>query len=313
PAALSVMPLAIWLIGHNFIQNGTFFGTRAYNEMWPLENISLSLTKILHWFLPYAPGIKNLLLHPSTIILAVIALLVLLNLRHRERWVRWGQALADPQARPVLLFAAVYYLLLAYTVNTIDHRDLTSDRYYIILFPAILVFLLLTWDHLAAPALGHHAAYRVILGVLALAWFAYPLYDLQEYLRLSLVNGEPSNYNIYNSSHFTEMKVVKEGRRLIEAHPGAEVYSNYVNLLWFQYERPVHVLLPVDHELTPEARAASLQAAYPGWPEAGAGYLIWFTPNEYKYLAGPEDLGQIADLKLIYRDDNGEIYEIGPR
>jgi hypothetical protein len=146
-----------------------------------------------------------------------------------------------------------------------------------------------------------------------LAWFAYPLYDLQEYLRLARQNGEPSNYNIYNSSHFTEMKVVQEGRRLLEADPQAVFYSNYVNLLWFQYKRDIHVLLPVDNDLPPEERARLLREKYPGWPGGEAGYIIWFTPNEYKYLAGPGDLAQIADLTLIYRDDNGEIYRVSTR
>ncbi len=310
---LSALPLGLWLIGHNLLGHGTLFGTRAYGEMLPLENLGLSMTKVLHWFLPYAPGLKELLFRPWSLLLAAALILALLNYRSPERWKEWGRVLAGRYAWPLLVFAAAYYLLMAFTVNTIDHRDLTSDRYYIILLPALLAFLLLTWQELAAPHLGSRRWAGAAAGVLLLAWFVYPLYDLQEYLQLSLVNGEPSNYNIYNSSHFTEMKVVREGRRLAQEHPEAALYSNYVNLLWFQYKRPIRVLLPVDNSLAAEERVRLLQQEHPGWPGDEPGYLIWFTPNEYKYLAGPEDLAQIADLTLIYRDDNGEIYRVQPR
>lgn len=247
-----------------------------------------------------------------TILLPLVAVVVLLNIKHKENWSAWGRALSGRYVWPSLVFAVVYYFLLAYTVNTIDHRDLTSDRYYIILFPIILVFSLLTFEHLIAP---HLHAYWLRVGILALAfaWLIYPIYDLQGYLRLSLVNGEPSNYNIYNSSHFMDMKVTQVGRKLAQANPDATFYSNYVNLLWFQYKRPIHTLLPVNNDLPQAQRIASLQAAYPGWPGAETGYIIWYTPNEYKYLAPINDLKQIAYLELIYEDDNGQIYKVGPK
>lgn len=313
PVGLSFLPTLIWLYFHNYLQNGTVFGPREYNEMWPLENISLSLTKILHWFMPYLPGLKSLLLQPWTLLLPLAALLVILNLKHKENWSAWGKSLSGRYVWPGLAFAVVYYFLLAYTVNTIDHRDLTSDRYYVILFPILLILLLLTVEHLILPRLPQKRLFQLSAAALALLWLIYPIYDLQGYLRLSLVNGEPSNYNIYNSSAFMNMKVTQVGRELAQANPDAAIYSNYVNLLWFQYKRPIHTLLPVDNELPQEQRIANLQAAYPGWPGAETGYIIWYTPNEYKYLASPADLSLIANLKLIYKDDNGEIYKVGPK
>ncbi len=313
PVSITFLPTLIWLYFHNYLQTGTVFGPREYNEMWPLENISLSLTKILHWFLPYLPGLKSLLLQPWTILLPVAVVLVFLNLKHKENWSAWGKALSGRYVWPSLVFAVVYYFLLAYTVNTIDHRDLTSDRYYIIIFPILLIFLLLTVEHLILPHLPQKRLFQLGATGLALLWLIYPTYDLQGYLRLSLVNGEPSNYNIYNSSAFMDMKVTKVGRELAQANPDATIYSNYVNLLWFQYKRPIHTLLPVNNELPQAQRIASLQTAYPGWPDAETGYIIWYTPNEYKYLASPADLSLIANLKLIYKDDNGEIYKVSPK
>jgi hypothetical protein len=312
--ALCVLPSAIWLFFHNFLEYHTIFGPRSYDQMWPLENISLSLTKILHWFLPYAPGLRTLLLQPWTILLPLALLLMALNLKHKENWAAWRKALMARYVWPVLLFSLVYYFLLAFTVNTIDHRDLTSDRYYIILLPPILVFLFITLEYLVVPHLDlRRPAVRYAGLALAALWLIYPFYDLQEYLRAAWQKGEPSNYNIYNSQFFNELKLVDVGRELIDADPTATIYSNYVNALWFQYHRPIHVLLPVDNELPQQERLAILQREHPGWPGEETGYIIWFTPNEYKYLASPADLGMIARLELIYRDDDGEIYRVSPK
>ena len=313
PISLTFLPTLIWLYFHNYLQNGTVFGPREYNEMLPLENIGLSLTKILHWFLPYLLGLKSLLLQPWTILLPLAAVLIVLNLRRKENWSAWTKALAGRYVWPSLIFAVVYYFLLAYTVNTIDHRDLTSDRYYIILFPILLIFLLLTVEHLIVPHLPQKRLFQLGATALALLWLFYPIYDLQGYLRLSLVNGEPSNYNIYNSSHFMDMKVTQVGRKLSQANPDATFYSNYVNLLWFQYRRPIHTLLPVNNDLSQAQRIANLQATYPDWPGTEAGYMIWYTPNEYKYLASIDDLKLIAHLELIYEDDDGQIYKVSPK
>lgn len=313
PAGLSLLPLAAWLLLHNYLGYRTLFGTRLYDQMWPLENISLSLTKILHWFLPYAPGLKPLLLRPWTILLPLLFLLLLFGLINRG-WMRaWWQALSGPSVWPALCFGVVYYFLLAFTVNTIDHRDLTSDRYYVILLPVLMIFVLLTWEKFGSPLVNPSRLLRVIASAALALWFLYPLFDLQEYLVLSLENGEPSNYNIYNSRHFTELEVVRIGRELVEEHPQAILYSNYVNLLWFQYKRPILVLPQVGNNLSQSERLAILREEYPDWPGKKGGFIIWFTPNEYKHLASPEELGQIARLKLIYQDDDGAIYQLHPR
>jgi len=256
--------------------------------------------------------LRPLLIRPWTIILPLIAAVLLVGFMNRGGWRAWGRALAGPAVWPAMCFSLVYYLLLAFTVNTIDHRDLTSDRYYVILLPIIVMFTLITWEQLVAPLVNPSKGLRVVAVTLLALWFLYPLYDLQEYLVLSLENGEPSNYNIYNSRNFTELEVVKAGRELVREHPDETFYSNYVNLLWFQYKRPIYRLLPVDNGLSQPERLANLRQKYPDWPGEEGGYIIWFTPNEYKYLASPEDLNQIAHLELIYRDDNGEIYRLRP-
>jgi hypothetical protein len=41
---------------------------------------------------------------------------------------------------------------------------------------------------------------RYGLTALMAVWFIYPVNSLQEYVRLALVIGEPSNYNVANSA-----------------------------------------------------------------------------------------------------------------
>ena len=47
PGIISVLPIGAWALLHNIPISGAPFGPRAYGDMFPLENISLSLTKIL--------------------------------------------------------------------------------------------------------------------------------------------------------------------------------------------------------------------------------------------------------------------------
>ncbi|HRQ32252.1 MAG TPA: hypothetical protein PLM89_04025, partial [Anaerolineales bacterium] len=50
--ALSLLPIALWIGFHNLGQYGSFWGVSG-SIVDPLENLRLSLAKILHWFLPY--------------------------------------------------------------------------------------------------------------------------------------------------------------------------------------------------------------------------------------------------------------------
>ena len=57
-----------------------------------------------------------------------------------------------------MLFAFVYFLLLAFTVVTADHLDLTSDRYYIILLPVVLALIGISLDTLVLSHFAGRAA-----------------------------------------------------------------------------------------------------------------------------------------------------------
>jgi len=306
PSLLALLPLAAWVVFHNYPVSRTLFGPRNLGEMLPLENISLSLTKILWWFVPRLPFLDPLLLRPWIPLTACILFLILLN--RKADWANWLRALSNPYLWPALIFSVIYFLALAFTVVTADHLDLTSDRYYVILLPAILALVFCTLDALVLSHLDlHRPQMRWALGIAVAAWLMYPVYSVQEYIGLALKVGEPSNYNIANSAYYREMSLVRTARPILEQDPAAALYSNYLNIVWFIYQRPVMPLPYEDTGLPPEQRRMALQQAYPHWPPQ-SGYLIWFTPNQYHHIAPPEDLATLADLELLYRDESGAIY-----
>jgi hypothetical protein len=305
---VSILPLGAWALLHNYPLDGTLFGPRDLGAMLPLENISLALTKILWWFIPRLPFLDPLLLRPWILLAAFVLLLVLIN--KRADWLAWWNSLAGVHVWPALVFSIVYFFGLAFTVVTADHLDLTSDRYYVILLPVVLALFFITLERLV---LSHiNPGNRLIsygLAGLAVLWFVYPVYSLQEYVRMALVQGEPTNYNIANSAQFRELSVVRAGEKILADDPSALVYSNYINVVWFIYGHPVKTLPFEDESLTRDQRLAALRQNYPNWP-ARSGYIIWFTPNQYHHIAAPDELATIASLQLLYRDKTGQIYYV---
>jgi hypothetical protein len=302
----SIAPLGAWALLHNYPINGTLFGPRDLGAMLPLENIGLSLTKILWWFIPRLAFLDPLLLHPWIPLGAAALFLVLIN--KKPDWADWSRSLSNEYVWPGLAFSVVYFFALAFTVVTADHLDLTSDRYYVIFLPVVLILLFTTLDRLVFTHIRlENRRFAFGLSVLLALWFLYPVYSLQEYLRLALVQGEPTNYNIANSAQFRELSVVKAGEKILADDPSALVYSNYINVVWFIYGHPVKTLPFEDASLPRDERLAALRQKYPGWP-AQSGYIIWFTPNQYHHIVAPDELETIADLKLLYLDKTGQIY-----
>jgi hypothetical protein len=311
PAVVALLPFAAWIGLHNYAVSGTLFGPRELGAMLPLENIGLALTKMLWWFLPRVAFLDWLILRPWTVLLALAVLLILIN--RPPDWRIWLRALANEQVWPALLFSGIYFLLLAFTVITADHLDLTSDRYYVVLLPAVVALLLITADRLVISHIQKRTGILGygLLGAVAL-WFVYPVYGLQAYLRQALVQGEPTNYNIANSANFREMAIVKAAEPVLDKDPGALVYSNYLNIVWFIFHHPVEALPFEDAALPREQRLLALRQNYPRWPDH-KGYLIWFTPNQYHHIVAPDELATIASLHLIYEDKSGQLYYVdGP-
>jgi hypothetical protein len=301
---LSVLPIAWWLIVHNMIMHGSLWGLSS-QPVAVGENISLSLTKMLHWFVPYLAFLMPLLTRPWIPLGALAFLLFLINWNHKEHGRAWLQAFTTSSVYPTMIYALVYFIALALTVITQDHRDLFSDRYYVILLVPTAIFILFTFDKLVLPHLHFplrrtQTALILIIGL----WAIYPIYSTGEYLSEARLEGEPSGANMFNNRAYREMPMMAELQRLRAEQPEETFYSNYVDAVWFYTRQPVSLLPFVNDDPV---------TAYAGWPYDKPGYIIWFEPNEYKHYLAPQKIAEFADVTLIYQGKNGKIYHVQAR
>ena len=300
----SALPIAWWLLVRNVMTYGSLYGVGPQVvDVW--ANTSMALTKMLHWFVPYLSFLMPILTRPL-IPLGILALvLVLLNRRSRENGESWLRSLLAPAVYPTLIYAIVYFAALSFTVVTADHRDLFSDRYYVILLVPAAILILLTFDQLVLPHL--RVSPRQVQAGLVLIfalWALYPFYSFTEYLREARERGEPSGANMFNNQTYHEMDVIAEMLKLREAHPEKTFYSNYSDAVWFWTREPVTPSLIVSDDPV---------KAYMGWPHEKSGYLVWFEPNEYKHYLPPEQIEEIAEIELVFAGRGGKIYYVQAR
>src|ERR1700690_426831 len=170
PALIAALPIALWGVFHNLPLSGGLFGPRNFGAMVPLENINLSLTKILWWFMPLTPPLDQLMMRPWILIGAFVLFLIVIN--KRVHWMNWLKTLTSNYIWSAIIFSVVYFFTLAVTVVTADHLDLTSDRYYVVILPIVLIFLFITFDELILSHFNlQHKFAPAILSVLILLYF----------------------------------------------------------------------------------------------------------------------------------------------
>jgi len=300
----SVLPVAWWLIVHNIMTYGSLYGVGPQIiDVW--TNISLALTKMLHWFVPYLTLLMPILMRPLIPLGVLVLLLLWINRKSRENGRDWLQAFAAPSVYPTIVYAVVYFIALALTVVTADHRDLFSDRYYVILLVPTAIFIFLTFDKLVSSHLNL-SSQQIRTGlVLSFAlWSIYPFYSFSEYLLEAREQGEPTGANMFNNRTYHEMALVTEMQKIREEQPEEIFYSNYSDAVWFYTRKPVSPSpIVAEDPLT----------AYAGWPFDRPGYIIWFEPNEYKHYLPPDKIGEFADVKLIYDGKGGRIFYVQAR
>jgi hypothetical protein len=302
----SILPIAWWLLVHNIMTYGSLWGISGERTVDVLKNTELALTKMLHWFVPYISFLMPILMKPLIILGALALVLYLINRKINENGRSWVKAFTTPSIYPSMLHAIIYFAAVALTIITDDHRDLFSDRYYVILLVPTAIFILVTFDTLIAPHLRsrpRQAGY--VMAFVLVLWSVYPLYSIQEYLVRASTQGEPSGFNMYNNRTYHEMDLVTEMERLRESQPNAIIYSNYADAVWFYTRKPVSTL--------PLTDVPSPVESYAGWPFDKPGYIIWFEPNEYKHYLSPMKIAEFASVELIYEGDGGKIYYVRSR
>ena len=301
----SLIPVGGWIYFHNILRYSTFWG----NDSPPLDpwvNFTYSLTKMMHWFLPYHPRLNVILYHPL-IVLGVLGVILALIARKQD-WVDWWRTLWKPDIFPVVFFLPLSLVGIALIIVTGDHQDPYSDRYYVGFLASLIVILFITLDKLVLPRLRVDSGKtRAVVAILFGIWFLiYPTFSLYKYLSASMANGEASNYNYYNNRTFRENPAVPVVQELAEEHPEAYFYSNYADGMWF-YTRRLAPLMP---RSSVEMNMDEIRAQYAGWPGDKPGYILWFLPNEFKHVVPPELLAEIADVQLIFENESGLVYSV---
>lgn len=303
---ISILPIAWWLLVHNIMTYGSLWGSSGDRTVDVLRNTELALTKMLHWFVPYLSFLMPILTRPLMLLGILALVLYLINRKNREGGHAWIKSLAASSSYPTLVYAIVYFAAVALTIVTVVHRDLFSDRYYVILLVPTAIFVLITFDTLILPHLrfsSQQVGYGLIL-IFAL-WSIYPVYTIREYLISASMQGEPSGFNMYNNLTYHEMDLIAEMQRLRESQPSVNVYSNYADAVWFYTRKSVSVL--------PLATMPNPAETYAGWPQDKPGYIIWFEPNEYKHYLSPEKIAEFAVVDLVFEGDGGKIYYVQRR
>ncbi|OQY90810.1 MAG: hypothetical protein B6D38_03490 [Anaerolineae bacterium UTCFX1] len=306
--ALSLLPIALWIGFHNLGQYGSFWGVSG-SIVDPLENLRLSLAKILHWFLPYYPLARPLFDHVWIVAGGAAAALALTN--KKENWKIFAQAMMQPIPFVSWVFCAWTILGLMYSVTTEDHVDLFSDRYYVGLLALVLIILFTVFDALVLPhwKRDRFNVQRIGIALFALWLALYPGWSLVKYISTSRVNGEASGYNVYNNRAFHENLIVGKMQEIAKNEPSATLYSNYTDAVWF-FTRRASPLMPRSFTMDPD----EIKIAYAGWPHDQPGYIVWILPNSiYRNVVPPKLLREIADLKVIVKLEAGEIYWVNKR
>ncbi|MFL7868299.1 MAG: ArnT family glycosyltransferase [Anaerolineales bacterium] len=303
--ALSLLPVGSWIYFHNIRQFHTFWGNDS-PPLSPWANFEFSLTKMMHWFMPYHPRLEFLLFHPLLVVGVLLVLLLLIA--RRQEWTAWWQALRRPNVFPVVFFLPLSLVGLSFTIVTGDHLDPYSDRYYVGFLASVIVFLFITLDTLVLARLRIDLAKsRSVLAVLFGVWFlVYPSFSIYKYVSVSLVNGETSNYNYYNNRTFNENPAIPVVKKLIAEHPDAYFYSNYADGVWFFTRRSA----PLMPRSSLDMNMSEIEKNYAGWPDDKPGYILWFLPNEFKHVVPPDLLAEIADVQLVFSSDRGLIYSV---
>jgi len=301
----SLLPVGAWIYFHNIRGYNTFWG----NDSPPLDpwvNFQYSLTKIMHWFLPYHPRLDFILYNPL-VVLGVILLLLILIAR-RQAWVDWWRTLWKPNVFPVVFFLPLSLLGIALTIVTGDHLDPYSDRYYVGFLASAIVLVFIILDKLVLSRLPvDFSRSRIGVAVLFGVWLlAYPSFSMYKYISASMANGEASNYNYYNNRAFNENPAVPVVRKLAAEHPEAYFYSNYADGVWFLVRRSA----PLMPRSSPEMGRAVIHEEFDGWPGDKPGYILWFLPNEFKHVVPPELLADMADLELVFSSEQGMVYSV---
>jgi hypothetical protein len=299
--SMSLMPLVVWVIGHNYLGSNSLVGNRNLSQTWPLFNLLFSIERIYDWFFPH----RLLVLIPF-FITAVLSVVIFLTLYHSRTRLRslWNRLL-QPALLPGQLFLLVYLITIIFSYNSNDSDYLYFDRYQlVIMVPVIiLVFTILQIPWNESRLSKSRWMSRIPLG-LFLVWLTFPIYSDLTYINVSRTYGV-LDYNIYNTQEVRQRRIIAKLQQFTQEE-NPILYSNYPAMAWLYTRSTVYYSPRGPNDQTLDADR--LVKEYKGWPGDQPAYLVWFLPNDYHHILQPNQLSRLAQLNLVYNDPSGKIY-----
>jgi hypothetical protein len=305
---LSALPIVLWVYFHNYLQTGILFGIRLPPNY--LGNLQVTLEKAVHWFLPAT--LTNIV--PIWAIVLVI-LIILAARNHLVDWKRWLNSLATPFLLPSLIFFILYLCVLVFNVSYSEVRWPFMDRIHIIILPALLALMFLTIRELTPSFIRNQISRNAHLLAVAVfvVWLVFPVYNIQKFIRKAYVQGETSEYNLYNIQVLRDTGI-QDFFRSQSIGPDQKIYSNYEAAAWFLTRRTI---TKMPHGETRERKVDSLEVLklFPDWPgKDGDGYVVWIDELSFKpYVLHPDQLIERARFELVHWSKGGEVYRLTPK
>lgn len=307
-AALTALPILLWVYFHNYVPTGILFGVRLPPNY--LGNFQVTLEKMEHWLLPAM--LTNVVPWWAIILSAVVLLFAGNRLADWKRWLRF---LIDPHFFPSLVFFILYFGVLVFNISYYEVRFPYMDRIHIIIFPALLILIFLTIRELTPALLLRNLSPRkteLFSILLFLTWLTFPVYNIQKYMQKAYSQGDVSEFNMYNIPVLRDSGI----REHFSSQPigDQKVYSNYEAAAWFITRQQI-TKLPFDDSKSKRINVQEALKEFPGWPgKDGNGYVIWIKALSFKpYVLSPEQLTERADFQLLYSNKAGDIYLLTPK
>jgi hypothetical protein len=329
---LSLLSLAGWVIGHNYLLHDQFVGVYDINRAYFFDNLTNSLEKITHWFIPYSSVLfrYRLILFGGGILLgALLLFLDFTNKRQGRPFLRRVLQRKYPSAPFIfacILFSGIYLIFIFITASPKEISFPEYDRYQIVILPSVLAIVFSILDGLIefvanlvrpktplrkyssenTPAHNHNFAELLYLaiGVGILAWFVYPIKYTYDYVEATRRMGE-TRYNLYNTPAYSQSEIIHIAKG-ISRQSNLAIYSNYPAAAWLYLHRDIYPS-PRDQSFL-EGDTKKAIDKFQGWPGDKPVYLVWFLPNTYHHVLDVKTLKKFVKLMPVYKGSDGEIY-----
>ena len=299
---LSIIPVGLWILNVS-----TITLQRAPPESFA-QNLSDFTTSILRWFFSNNAMFEHpLRLQAGVWIvwLVLIGSIILIASLNKQR------AYINNTTLPVILYGLMYTVTL-FGVSAMSFFNKLDDRFVSPMYIPCIFLIMLTIQVLTEKIRASRIAWlklpcsASIAGILLLFLGLTLNQSLQQVFQIRF-NGAG-----YTSKEWRENNALKYWQK--NAPQGNFiVLSNY----------PSGIVFYTWHEVLPSPRRSPnpnvkeiiypIEEYAPTLFEAGKkSYLIWIEPNSYSHVYSIDELRQIAEIKVLYEEEDGGVYQLSP-